>query len=553
MKKTILLGSLIISLSFLQAISPFSIDPVCQKNPLNACDNCNSWKENRLIELLDDVIAAKRYWLTVGDRPWYRVITRPLHHWFYFSWQTEIREHVSTLDDLQNILAIKLSKVIGEECQETDEDLYKIINDAKTVLRIHGIPLHIARNWLFYVGAAAAAYKIASFYTAYLKNTVVIKFDPKDRDTIKEVCQNSKNNHTLTLEKEALWFTTSQEKLEEFQKKLENYSVQPLQEARKANKNDLYRLFLTESGEFIPKAFWRVCAREPFDNICNLLKKNNENKKANLSELEEKSLKDAYAQSLLEALNLASQLKKSDGSNKYPQIARHFNINKTFDDLPLERMQQLLFNEIPLPVLERLEQIVKDAIRQGPGEAVKACKDWLSSIFGSSSDKASDKNLSFQEPRSYTFESKILEAGGNAFKFYTPTVTHSISNFTQALDFLTESAKMTPFMLASYLGYKGVTGANHWYRNHYFKEPLRYDLKDFINFLDENLYTHVSNPAFKGLHYYWTARLKQYKKFMSNKDRIYFEKDLQKLTRGATISHEIEILRVILYNELEHL
>lgn len=156
-------------------------------------------------------------------------------------------------------------------------------------------------------------------------------------------------------------------------------------------------------------------------------------------------------------------------------------------------------------------------------------------------------------PRPDTFKTKATRYWLSVVQTRYPLILHSTEKFLSALDFLTESAKMTPFFLATYLAGRGIKNTTEWHRTTYFKEPLRDDLKDFINFLDENLYTHVTNPAYKGLHYYWVSRLKGYKSFMSSKNRIYFEKDLQKLTRGSTLNHDIDTLRAILYHELDHL
>lgn len=555
MKKKILLLAFGLFFSCMESTSPFSVDPVCQKNPLTACENCNDWIENKLLELLDHVIAAKRYWLTVGDKPWYRVITRPIHHWYNFSWQTEIREHLSTLDDLQNTLAIKLSKHIAHEhesdiSEETKEDIYRLITEANVILKMHGIPLHVMRNWIFYVGAAIATYKAVQLYQDYLKDRVVITFDKKDLITVRKACRDSGDNHNLMLSDSSLYITTSQSKIEKLQSMLDVHPIQPIEAARSATMQDLYRLILDENGQFIGKTFVKTCFITPVKNIWNKLQSSSTSQKTHLSEAEKEELleKDAKPKAIL-VLNKAVSMLDENGERKFQNIVDEHKILGSFEKLPYKSVETLV-DTIQLPVIEyakklALDEINKNGTYQTANHYVEKFDKWWNSKPKTDSNAPKQ---ALEETLDYAYMDYFL----TVLKIQYPYIKNNISTFVNALEFLTETAKMTPFFLTLYVGGRGVANANQWYRNSYFKEPLRYDLKDFINFLDENLYTYVNNPAFKGLHYYWTARLKRYKSFMDSKNRIYFEKDLQKLTRGSTINHEIETLRVILYNELEH-
>ena len=568
MKKKILLLAFGLFFSCMESTSPFSVDPICKKNPLTACENCNDWIENKLIELLDHVIAAKRYWLTVGDKPWYRVITRPIHHWYSFSWQTEIREHLSTLDDLQNTLAIKLSKHIAHEhgsdtSEETKEDIYRLITEANVILKTHGIPLHVMRNWIFYVGAAIATYKAVQFYQAYLKDTVIFKFNIKDKDTVVSACRDAGERYSLMEEGETFWLTTSQTKKgkledkqtvkERFEDKLNKYPKIDYTFTG-ATFNDLRRLFLDRKGQFLGITLVEDCFLKPSEKIINKLKNGSEAKTNNYS-LETQEANDLkYKQARIVFLNKLVGEKDAQGKNQFQHIVDALEHHGSFSDISSETLDDLI-GRVSIPLLDSSKKAFFDAAKQllkelqSQPDKASVLKSWVDSLL-----KAAESNINsissrpFEDTPEGSYVRK-LEAQINA---EYPPIKNGISTFINALEFLTETAKMTPFFLTLYVGYKGTTGAAQWYRNSYFKEPLRYDLKDFINFLDENLYTHVNNPAFKGLHYYWTARLKRYKSFMDSKNRIYFEKDLQKLTRGSTINHEIETLRVILYNELEH-
>ena len=568
MKKKILFLTFGLIFSNMKSTAPSLVDSVHHKNPLVVCNNCNDWIENKLIELLDHVIEAKRYWLTVEDRPWYRVITRPIHHWFNFSWQTEIREHLSTLDDLQSTLAIKLSKHIthnhgSDLSEETKEDIYKLISHANSILKTHGVPLHVMRNWVFYVGAAVAAYKAAQLYQAYLQDTVIFKFDIKDKDTVISACRDAGENYSLMEEGNTFWLTTSQTRKakfedtetvkEKFEDKLKKYP-KIIYTYTGATFNDLRKLLLDRNGQFLGTTLVEKCFINPSKKIYNKLKNDNESKKNNYCLETQEANNRKYQEAKIIFLNKLVNEKNPQGINQFPDIVAALEHHGSFEGLSPETLDDLI-GRVSIPFFESSKKAFFDAAKQlfkelqSEPDKAGVLKSWFDYILKSAESSISSiSSKPFDDTPEGAYVRK-LEAQVNA---EYPEIKNGVSTFIDALEFLTETAKMTPFFLTLYVGYKSTNGAAQWYRDTYFKEPLRYDLKDFINFLDENIYTHINNPTFKGLHYYWTARLKRYKSFMDSKNRIYFEKDLQKLTRGSSISHEIETLRVILYDELEH-
>lgn len=559
MKKKIFLVLTALILSTTEGKASVRHEPLMSKNPLEACHNCDNWIENKLIELLDQTIEAKRYWLTVGDRPWYRVATRPIRHWFSFSWQTEIKEHLSHLEDLQNVLAIKLGKNIAyesEEDSELREDIYTLIIEANSTLKIHGTPSHAARNWFFYIGAAVAAYKVYQAGQNYLNSHVNFVFDESQRPHIIRALQDSQCNHSLTVDDSKIYVSSSTEPdkegripAEEFEERVAKYVTHHTPVP--TNIYDFKRSFLDEKGQFLGKTFVYTCLVNPVKAIWAKLKEDGNTKKTTYTEDEKKLNQLKVRESSIDLLNYAATTKNKEGNLLYPEIAAEVDRQGSLSKLSDESLKNLI-HDLPIPLGEYLQSLgaekLKEFLKNLSPETDKMAYvgSYVTAGVKALENALKDKDLE------NTLEYKWIQYALAVFKSTAPQVLNNTSTFLNALEFLTESAKTTPFLLALYVSGRGIKGVHQWRRNHYFTEPLRYDLKDFINFLDENLHTHVNNQAYKGLHYYWTLRLKRYRSFMDSKNRIYFEKDLQKLTRGATITHEIETLKALLYHELNH-
>jgi len=129
-----------------------------------------------------------------------------------------------------------------------------------------------------------------------------------------------------------------------------------------------------------------------------------------------------------------------------------------------------------------------------------------------------------------------------------PTVREQVENTIDATEYLSESAKLTPFLLVVYLSYKGARSLYDCQHSYFFKKPMRSDLKDFIHFLHQHAHTE-NDPVFDGLYYYWITRIRSYVGYMSKETRVTLKRDLENLIQTKTTEEKLQILETMLYNE----
>ncbi len=139
--------------------------------------------QRKLIELIDQTVAAHRYWTSLKYTPVKRALTRTPFDWASVSWKNEITVRLDAINALEYALAQQL-------CQDPDErseELQNLINHAKEVLNTHGARSHFSRNWLTYtVGAVAAAVGAYKLNTYLDSKTVIILPDSIDMEALRE-------------------------------------------------------------------------------------------------------------------------------------------------------------------------------------------------------------------------------------------------------------------------------------------------------------------------------------------------------------------------------
>jgi len=265
------------------ASSPFNYP----HNPsLQVIHNPHGWIEHKLIELIKSVVEAKRYWMGLEDNMFKRAVTRPVHHWWKFSWATEIDEHLSYLNELEKQLAISLSNHV-KGIQSDRSEIYTTITQANAILADHGIPLHIVRNWLFYGTSALICVKLFQELNDYCNRHVQFTFDHKaDTKTIVDATRYCKHPCSISSISEGIIVTCSDKYRKEFERELAKDNFKEYRDdsedertvlsyqVRPTYYKDLGLIFLDENGKFIGRKFLQVCCTDPFKKIwAKLMKK----------------------------------------------------------------------------------------------------------------------------------------------------------------------------------------------------------------------------------------------------------------------------------------
>lgn len=604
-KKSHIFLTMIIALSsFSSVLSTYSDRRALEKSTEQ---HSSEWIEQKLMCVLTQIVTSKRYWIDIADQSIYRTITRPLHHWIHFSWETEIDEHLSYLEDLQHEVAIALTNHI-KGIKPDKKDVYAIISQADLILRQHGMPLHPIRNWAFYAIATLALYKTYNIINNYLNNHVQFEFSPKTTsEPIDKAFLYIENNpHKLINLSDRLIVTCHVDHEKKLTEELERQGLTMTQREREATTyttrpaqfTDFKLTFVNQEGQFLGTVFFNNCLLNPIKSIIQKLQKKEDTN--TIPEAQKRLMQQEVKNAWLKIFYAAAHEQLSDGAPKYPKIHNEYTICKgNFDHLPIAKLDEMrkdLGITLPdvarsafassYPLIEEKINDLKHYFETNTGTNSKLALAGINSLeflinkymsptstsvsqlspTGTlNKNKTTDKGVSPSQPntKDNAQEIKTIEKNSIAVEEYLNvmlkegehlyTISKEKGNIVlDALGYAKDAFMLTPTLLATYVAAALTTRTLQWKKNKYFKEPLRSDLKDFVNFLHHSINNGENDPMFEGCYYYWISRIKSYLPYMSKKDKMYFLKDLDNVMHTSNLEEKIRTLEVILYDEMPH-
>lgn len=476
-------------------------------------------EEPKLLKLIDQIVKAERYWQQLQFSPFTRLLTRTPSSWVYTNWKTEIQDHLKALQELKQVTAKLLGKCKkNQNCSDkTFKELYSYAGEE---LLQHGIPDHFRRNWLKYSCAAAAliatTYKIKSI----LNKDIIASFNgsPEQYQSVWTKLSEHKpplkfsrttygNHHIIRAEKEHQAFIEQTLRRVGISQEQSNFQIPTVHDTLHYcyddDGNNYFKLFFNDHVlEPITNLWYKIFKRpvkrtiltyntDDFDTIL----------KTQLEDVAQTALEEGHYKNLFGAFENSSK--------------------KLREGRDLDELRQL-----------------RDGIRE------IGMKNGITNSILSDAIKGSWKKSTpaFFKAWNSLFEERNMQAS---------QVSDNVAIMIEKQNLTIEFIALMPAALLAYCAYKGVKSTLNKNHQKNVINPLTQDLKDFETLLDKYK-TETTDAYFDGMQMYWAYKLQKYAKLIDSKQRMYFDRDLKRITSGISPEHQQSIIFSILHYGIAH-